>query len=71
MLNIEPESHSIAVCKAKKSAYNQAVQSAFHKVVLVVLGNGKVHVEVNTTVRDLLDYDQHLKMDDLLKVNDG
>ena len=48
----DPCSRSVAVCKAKKQAYQHAVESAFTKVLLVVLETGKAHVEVNTTLEE-------------------
>ncbi len=56
------------MCKAKKSAYNQALQNAFQKVILVVLASGKVHVEVDTTVRELLQHDKHLNTQAVITV---
>ncbi|ESO05754.1 hypothetical protein HELRODRAFT_191375 [Helobdella robusta] len=40
------EEKSVAFNKCKKRAYANAVEDAFSKVLLVVLDNGKVHIEI-------------------------
>ncbi|XP_052251148.1 RAD52 motif-containing protein 1-like isoform X2 [Dreissena polymorpha] len=42
-----------AVGKCKKLCYMRAIENAFSRVLLVVLGNGKVHVEIDTTKPEL------------------
>ena len=37
-----PEAKGVAVCRARKQAYQHAVEDAFRKIVLIVLPNGKV-----------------------------
>ncbi|CAH1254346.1 RDM1 [Branchiostoma lanceolatum] len=41
---------------AMKISVHRAIQNAFQKVILVVLGNGKVAVEINNTVPDGIPY---------------
>jgi len=43
---------SVAVCRAMKRAYQSAVQNAFSRLLLVVLDNGKVFVDINSTTAD-------------------
>lgn len=42
-----------ATAKCKKLCHMRAVENAFSKVLLVVLGNGKVTVEIDTTRPEL------------------
>ena len=56
------------MAKCYKVSYQNAVQDAFSKVLLVVLDNGKVYPEVNTTVQEHLNMDTLLDTDNLLKV---
>jgi len=42
----------VAVCRSMKRAYQSAVQNAFSRLLLVVLDNGKVFADVNTTLID-------------------
>ena len=44
--------HSVAVCRSMKRAYQSAVQNAFSHLLLVILDNGKVFVDVNSTISD-------------------
>lgn len=46
---VEPMSRIQATCKCKKLCHQRAVENAFSKVLLVILGNGKVTVEIDTT----------------------
>ena len=43
---------SVAMCKAKKQAYNYAVQQAFGKFIILRFDDGRIHVEINTTKDD-------------------
>lgn len=64
----DPTSRGKAVCKCKKLAYQRAVENAFSKVILVVLSNGKVAVEVDTTQPELLLTEKVLDDENVLKV---
>ena len=55
----EPASKSTAILKARKRSYQRAVEQAFSTVLLVVLGNGKVSVELDTTRPD---HPNHLRL---------
>ncbi|ELT92150.1 hypothetical protein CAPTEDRAFT_215010 [Capitella teleta] len=55
--------------KNRKLSYQLAVQNAFSKLVLVLLNNGKVFPEINTTVEENLKDEPFLDMDNLLQVN--
>jgi hypothetical protein len=65
---VDPCSKSIAVCRAKKQSYQQAVQNAFQRVLMVILDNGKVYVDINSTVEDRVYCDEQLTVDNTLKV---
>lgn len=64
----DPTSRGKAVCKCKKLAYQRAVENAFSKVIIVVLSNGKVAVEVDTTQPELLLTEKVLDDENVLKV---
>jgi hypothetical protein len=64
----DPNSRGKAVCKSKKLAYQRAVENAFSKVIVVVLSNGKITVEVDTTRPELLLTEKVLDEDNVLKV---
>ena len=64
----DPLSRGVAVCKAKKQAHQRATENAFGKVVLVIMADGRLHVEVNTTVEEALYYDDDLNQRDIIKV---
>ncbi|XP_064652489.1 uncharacterized protein LOC135503088 isoform X2 [Lineus longissimus] len=59
-----------SICKAKKYAHQRAFETAFSKLLLVVLANGKVFVEVDTRKMSPLDHMTKLDMDNLLEVKD-
>ena len=61
-----------AVCRARKQAYNEAVQAAFSRFLLVRLSDpDRVHVEVDTTVEERILYDESLDRQSLLQVSTG
>jgi hypothetical protein len=64
----DPLTKSVAYCRAKKQAHSQAVQNAFRRVLLVVLSNGKVYAEGNSTVEERVYCDEQLTTDNILKV---
>nr|KAG5701300.1 hypothetical protein BaRGS_020662 [Batillaria attramentaria] len=68
----DPSSKATAILKARKRSHQRAMEHAFSKVLLVVLGNGKVSVEINTTKRDTLTDMQVaiLAEEQVLKVNE-
>lgn len=66
----DPTSRGKAVCKCKKLAYQRAVENAFSKVIIVVLSNGKVAVEVDTTQPELLLTEKVLDDENVLKINE-
>lgn len=65
---VDPTSRGKAVCKSKKLAYQRAVENAFSKVIIIVLSNGKVTVEVDTTRPELLLTEKILDDENVLKV---
>ena len=64
----DPSTKAVAMCKCRKLSHQAAVQDAFSKLLLVVLDNGKVYPEINTTVEEHLQMDPELETDGLLKV---
>ena len=67
-LFLDPLSKIKAVCKCKKVCQQRAIENAFSKVLLVVLGNGKVTVEIDTTKPDLSTA-SYIPDDQLVKVS--
>ncbi|KAK3576606.1 hypothetical protein CHS0354_023123 [Potamilus streckersoni] len=53
-LKHDPTSRGRAVCKCKKLAFQRALEDSFSRVLLVVLSNGKVTVEIDTTKPEIL-----------------
>ena len=51
-VSIDMGGRSVAVCRSMKRAYQRAVENAFSHLMLVVLDNGKVFVDVNSTMSD-------------------
>ncbi|XP_076101495.1 RAD52 motif-containing protein 1-like [Mytilus galloprovincialis] len=67
----DPTSKAKAICKSKKLAYQRSLENAFSKVILIVLPNGKVTVEVDTTQADpVILTEKQLDDSNLLKVNE-
>ena len=64
---LDPASKIKAFCKCKKLCQQRAVENAFSKVLLVVLSNGKVTVEIDTTKPDFNTAD-YVPDDQLIKV---
>ena len=64
----EASSKAVAICKAKKISYQEAVRNAFQKVVIVRLSDGRVYVEVNTTIEETLHFDEDIDTTKLIKV---
>ena len=64
----DPATKGVALCRAKKQAHQQAVQNAFHRILLVILDNGKVYVDINSSVEDRVYCDEQLTLDNLLEV---
>ncbi|XP_072042392.1 RAD52 motif-containing protein 1-like [Amphiura filiformis] len=62
-------SRMTAIHRAKKLAYMRACQSAFGKLLLVVLPNGKVAVEVDCTQSNRLDFATDEELQGVVKVN--
>ena len=60
MLDIR--SRSTSICRAKKQAYQFAVQDAFSKLLIVVTGTGKAYPEIDTTI------DRHLEAKELFEI---
>ncbi|XP_069977174.1 RAD52 motif-containing protein 1 isoform X1 [Penaeus vannamei] len=52
-----PSSRGIAHMTARRFAYQSAMKTAFSKFVIIILGNGKITVEVDTTQEDIYVYD--------------
>ncbi|XP_060073004.1 RAD52 motif-containing protein 1-like [Ylistrum balloti] len=69
-LTTDPTSRAKAVCKAKKLSYQRAVEDAFSRVLLIVLNNGKVSVEIDTTRPDALLAQKQANAESVLKVNE-
>ncbi|OWF49510.1 RAD52 motif-containing protein 1-like [Mizuhopecten yessoensis] len=69
-LTTDPTSRAKAICKAKKLSYQRAVEDAFSRVLLIVLNNGKVSVEIDTTRPDALLAQKQVNMEPVLKVNE-
>ncbi|XP_077990712.1 RAD52 motif-containing protein 1-like [Glandiceps talaboti] len=67
--NTDLSTKAPAVSKARKVAYNRASENAFSKLVLVIVGNGKVMVEVNNTKADLLSYINDNEQQEIIQVN--
>ena len=65
----DPTSRGKAICKCKKLAYQRAVENAFSRVLLLVLSNGKVAVEVDTTRPELMHTEKMLNDKNLLKAS--
>lgn len=59
---LDIRSRSTSICRAKKQAYQFAVQDAFSKLLLVVMENGKVYPEIDTTI------DRHLEAKELCEI---
>lgn len=57
-------SKALAIHKARKCCKLRAIEHAFSKVLLIVLHNGKVTVEINTSKPDMLTDMQVEKMAD-------
>ena len=58
------------MCKSKKLAFQRAVENAFSRVILIVLSNGKVSVEIDTTKPEVRLADQiRLLEEPVIKVN--
>lgn len=68
-LFLDPTSKAKAICKSKKLAYQRSIENAFSKVILIVLPNGKVTVEVDTTKPDLILTEKRLDEDKCLQVS--
>jgi len=51
-VSVDMSGRSVAVCRCMKRAYQSAVENAFSHLLLVVLDNGKVFVDVNSTMAD-------------------
>ncbi|CAC5420241.1 RDM1 [Mytilus coruscus] len=67
----DPTSKAKAICKSKKLAYQRSLENAFSKVILIVLPNGKVTVEVDTTQPDpVILTEKQLDDSNVLKVNE-
>ncbi|XP_062605447.1 RAD52 motif-containing protein 1-like [Saccostrea cucullata] len=66
----DPVSRGKAICKCKKLAYQRAVENAFSKVIILVLSNGKIAVEVDTTQPELLLTEKALDDENVLKINE-
>ena len=62
----DPQSKIKAICKCQKLCHMKAVENAFSKVLLVVLGNGKVSVEIDTTKPDF--HSDNMPDEQLVKV---
>ncbi|KAL3884169.1 hypothetical protein ACJMK2_030389 [Sinanodonta woodiana] len=64
----DPVSRGRAVCKCKKLAFQRALENSFSRVLLIILSNGKVTVEIDTTKPDILP--QELQEEEaVIKVN--
>ncbi|WAR16797.1 hypothetical protein MAR_031391 [Mya arenaria] len=57
-----------ATGKCRKLCHMRAIENAFSHLLLVILGNGKVHVEIDTTVPELRT--DVVKDDQLVKVTE-
>lgn len=64
----DPLSRIQATCKCKKLCHQRAIENAFSKVLLVVLGNGKVTVEIDTTKPEFRV--ENIPEEQLIKVNE-
>ena len=51
-VSVDMSGRSVAACRCMKRAYHSAVENAFSHLLLVVLDNGKVFVDVNSTMTD-------------------
>ncbi|XP_069140409.1 RAD52 motif-containing protein 1-like [Argopecten irradians] len=69
-LSKDPTSRAKAICKSKKLSYQRAVEDAFSRVLLIVLSNGKVSVEIDTTRPDALLAQKQANTEPVLKVNE-
>ncbi|XP_033756889.1 RAD52 motif-containing protein 1-like [Pecten maximus] len=69
-LTKDPTSRAKAICKAKKLSYQRAVEDAFSRVLLIVLSNGKVSVEIDTTRPDALLAQKQASTEPVLKINE-
>ncbi|KAK6167979.1 hypothetical protein SNE40_021893 [Patella caerulea] len=67
---IDPKDRITLVGKTKKIASQRAKQNAFSKLLLIILPNGKVTVEVNTTIPDYFPINDDQDSQKLLKVNE-
>ncbi|XP_060560881.1 uncharacterized protein LOC132720713 [Ruditapes philippinarum] len=57
-----------ATCRCKKLCHQRAIENAFSKVLLIVLGNGKTMVEIDTTKPEFKC--DNIPDDQLIKVNE-
>ena len=69
LLHADPMSRMTAIHRAKKLAYMRACESAFAKLLLVVLPNGKVAVEVDCTQSNKLDFATDEELQGVVKVS--
>ncbi|XP_064597650.1 RAD52 motif-containing protein 1-like isoform X2 [Liolophura sinensis] len=65
-----PSSKGEVIGRVKKLTYQNALENAFSKIILIVLASGKVTVEVNTTMVDILLKKAQIDEAGLLKVNE-
>ncbi|KAL4217954.1 RAD52 motif-containing protein [Mactra antiquata] len=56
-----------SVCKCKKISHQRAIENAFAKLLLIVLDNGKVTVEVDTTIPEF--HVDRIPQDQLIKAS--
>ncbi|CAH1775923.1 unnamed protein product, partial [Owenia fusiformis] len=66
----ELSSKLVALCKVKKIAFQRAMENAFSKIVLIVFGDGRVLVEIDTTKQDVLMQQNEVEKEELLKINE-
>ncbi|XP_041361340.1 RAD52 motif-containing protein 1-like [Gigantopelta aegis] len=66
----DPMSRVGVTAKSKKLSQQRALENAFSKLLIIVLGNGKVSVEVNTTLTEQILRTNHVDDSELLKVNE-
>lgn len=64
---VDSLSKIVAFHKAKKISYQRSLQDAFSKIILVVLPNGKVAAERNSSKVDI--FWQEASLSPVLKVN--